>query len=121
MNAIYIMNAINGSIKAEQLIIEIDKIKDKLAAGVHEKLYSDIANNIGEVLHIVYRHPEGEELAKILNTYYRRMKSFAQRATIPEIKAILHLDKYRFKQLRVLRALNQVGKNERTLQQRNLT
>ena len=95
------MQVPNTYIKAEDVIAELDKIQDKLVAGVYDKAYSDIGNNIGEVVNVIYRCAGNEDLPRILNNYYQRNRPFAQRATIPEIKVILNIGKYKYKKISV--------------------
>lgn len=89
----------HAHIKAENLIADIDKARPQLAEGVYERLCTDIANNIGEVAGLVRCHAGTEELAPAINSYYKKTRHISYKASIPEMRAILHLDTQKLRHL----------------------
>jgi len=90
---------LNTPIKAEQFLSLVENIKDKIPTQIFEKVCTDILSNIAEPCHIILRNMAPESLIRALSNYYRRLKPFSYRCTIPELKTLLNIDKHKFKHI----------------------
>lgn len=90
-------NSVGGQIEATKLLETLETMKCALSTVVYIKAHNDVVESVAPVVRLVHRHSLGQNSSQLLTDYYKQLEAGAYHPTIMEIKAMLFLNKHKYK------------------------